>query len=153
MNVVIENYKWFITDDFFDEQDWVGVSSGDIWVNDKPWADYFAYWKPNTKEDVLIMVNCVDESYETILVLAMKCNYQTHEISVIPESECPWDTLGYLVEPKDFENYTLAKQAKDCGTQIINSDPTLLKYLSISDVKLDEISSTQDEYGYRRIKI
>lgn len=140
-NIILDQTKWTITDDFSDVARWVGISSGDIWLSeDQPFGFYLGYWIPNATEDLKLMVMTVDGSYSVDMVVGLSCQHgDINSLKPLDPELVPWgDWMG--VEPlccEEFDCYTKAKEALQIMAQVIQQDKSLAKYLGLADVVLN----------------
>lgn len=154
---ILDNLRWQITDDAFDSHQWIGISTGDIWLNEQEaWGFYCAKWIPNQDDDLKLMFMAVNEHLDVNLVIGFSCCVGNLEsLKQDSPKNVPWvDWLGQTpIELNEFEQYSTAQEALLLAKHVIQHDRSLSKYIGLTDMSLIVFSSEIDEYGYHTIQI
>ncbi len=112
----------------------VGLASGDIYLDNKPFGHYAAAWYPQTARPLQMIVTAVNISFKPVLSVGFKCNKGCPEsLTPIEPVEIPWDNDGVLFGPvvylQETDRYTLAQQAQHIAPEIIRLDGKLFNYV------------------------
>ena len=134
MQVSLEQVSYEITEDTAWTQDQVGLSSGDIYLDNKPFGHYVAAWYPNTARPLQKLVTAVDDSLKPVLSIGFKCNKGCPDsLTPVEPAELPWDNDGILfgpvVLPQDIDTYNLAHQSIRIAPEIIRLDNKLYNFV------------------------
>jgi len=134
MSYQIENQETEIVDDFEGFDGWVGISSGDIYLDDEAFGCYVAAWYPNTTFELKILVSVLNEKGEFNLSIGAKCPLgNLDKLYAVDPYKLPWAEDGVIhsgfVKPQEFSNYSKADAAFKAAKYIVLNDASIKKYL------------------------
>ena len=134
MNIKIEEMKWEIVDGTAWTKDWVGLSSGDIYMDGTPFGHYVAAWYPNTARPLQMIIATLDQDLHSSLSIGVQCaRYDPESLAPVSPSEIPWESDGVLfgpvASPEEFVIYSRAREALAVAADIIRLDRSLHKYI------------------------
>ncbi|NHZ39990.1 hypothetical protein [Massilia aquatica] len=135
MNVTLGDVLWQVTDDCAWYQGWVGLSSGNIWIDDAPFGDYIAAWYPNLAMDAQMLVTVRDRaSGRPALSVALRCPAGHPErLAPVEADDVPWEGDGVMwqipLAPSEIASHGQAGATVELAALILRRDPALVKYL------------------------
>lgn len=138
-SIIFEAQQWEIIDNFSDYQGWVGLSSGDIYLEGKVYGHYIAVWYPNKKQAVKMIIMSVDEQTQPKCSIGVEIiRGDTLEIKPIPHERLPWESDGIIfseiIAPEHYSSFARAEEAFNLVKLIVKGDKSLDKYLLNSAV-------------------
>lgn len=141
--MVIVNSRWEIVDDAAWTDDWVGISSGDIYEDDEAFGHYVAAWYPNGDKPAQILVTVVNEKLEGVLAVAFHCQPDDiNSLRTVEPEAVPWEddgvAFGPIARPGELGNYSRAADVITAAKEVISQDKPLNKYLLDPSISLTE---------------
>jgi hypothetical protein len=126
--VSISDSDWEIVDDAVFFSGWVGLSHGDIYLDDQPFGHYVAAWYPNTTKDVQVLITALNEARQAVLCAAFVCPVGSLEgLHPVGADSVPWSPAAEIVSPKDYPTYSLAETIAEIAPEVIQQDLALHK--------------------------
>ncbi|HEX8612036.1 MAG TPA: hypothetical protein VF800_12180 [Telluria sp.] len=135
MNVTLSEVSWLLTDDCAWFHGWVGLSSGNIQIDEVPYGDYIAAWYPNLEKDLQMLVSVRDRtSGRPTLSVALTCPVgHPGQLAPVPAEGVPWEGDGVLwtqaLDPAEIASYGQGLVAVQLGMHILRLDSALRKYI------------------------
>ena len=133
MSVTFENQLYEITDDCEWFNGWVGISSGEIIINNSLFGHYVAAWYPNLNKPAELLITVVNEQNNPLLSVGGVFNVGNTRFNPVNKSEVPWDSdgviFGDILSPVEYATYSRAAEALSITDNIIQNDFELNKYI------------------------
>ncbi len=133
-SIIFEKQRWEIIDNFSDYQDWAGLSSGDVYLEDEAYGHYIAVWHPNKKQAVKMIITSVDKNTQPKCSIGVEImGGKTLKVKAISQEKLPWESDGIIfseiIAPEDYSSYSSAEEAFSLVELIIYGDKALEKHL------------------------
>jgi hypothetical protein len=129
-----------LTDEFDDESEVVGISTGDVYEDGGPLATYLAAWYPESLRELVVLLTMgrVDSGavWRPSFHVAARCAVgDPARLRVVTPEEQPWDSLHSVdcLRPEEVPAHPLAARAFEIFRAIVRDDPAIARYLTATE--------------------
>jgi hypothetical protein len=133
--LVVENMTRELSSDCSWTKELVELSSGDLYVDGRPFGSYFAACYPESHRSPQFIINVLDATGRPLL--SLPCVYaprDTEPVRPVNPADSPWSEDGVLIgpvpSPAERSSYSRAGEALLVAKELVKVEPQLMSYRS-----------------------
>lgn len=132
--LIIQNLRQELTNDCAWTDQTVQLSSGDLFLGERPFGTYITASYPESKWPTQFIVNVIDGSGVPVLSMPFEYMLGSNDVRPIDSVDSPWSEDGVLIGPipagSERDLYTRAAEAVEVARQLTLVEPNLLLHRS-----------------------